>query len=376
MAAAAPAQLPGLSASPPLVTTPLPPNCWSTTADSQQDLWCNAYDRCLDLLAEAHTALEQIHARILGYLLLYALDPRGRTWVAEEIIRCGGETPKLHELAQVYQDHFFPAFLQHRKRIPAPSPHPSNPDHDQDSVQFFSAIVPPPTSHQAAKQAALRRDNFRCILTRHNDHLHVQECRQQGLPIPQGPSGITNSAHIFPPFLNDIPALDEPDPNHKREWSGTVWTIMKNFGGLVVLNELDGAQMHRLGNILTLHTAYHGLFDALSLWLEPDPAYNDDIHFIVHSHEPSFLFQGVDRHITFANAEHGTNHELPNPRFLKIHAAACRIAHLSGAAEVMERWDNEDGDSDTRVLASDGGSSSSWLGKHLPVLPRMPLVQV
>jgi hypothetical protein len=50
-----------------------------------------------------------------------------------------------------------------------------------------------------------------------------------------------------------------------------------------------------------------------------------------------------------------TNFPLPNPDYLRIHAACCRVAHLSGAAEYMDKIleDLED----MRVLSNDGSSA-------------------
>ena len=46
---------------------------------------------------------------------------------------------------------------------------------------------------------------------------------------------------------------------------------------------------------------------------------------------------------------------LPNPVYLRIHAAICRVAHLSGAGEYMDKVleDLED----IRVLSNDGSSA-------------------
>lgn len=46
---------------------------------------------------------------------------------------------------------------------------------------------------------------------------------------------------------------------------------------------------------------------------------------------------------------------LPDPRYLKLHAACARAAHLSGAAECIDQIFREE--EVTKVLASDGGSS-------------------
>ena len=58
----------------------------------------------------------------------------------------------------------------------------------------------------------------------------------------------------------------------------------------------------------------------------------ETVHFIAHSNSP-----------------------LPNPKYLAIHAACCRVAHMSGAAEYLDKLicDMEE----LHVLAEDGTSA-------------------
>lgn len=52
-----------------------------------------------------------------------------------------------------------------------------------------------------------------------------------------------------------------------------------------------------------------------------------------------------------------SDHPLPNPQYLFIHAACCRVAHLSGAAKYLDEifLDMEE----LSVLAEDGASANS-----------------
>jgi hypothetical protein len=50
-----------------------------------------------------------------------------------------------------------------------------------------------------------------------------------------------------------------------------VWSIVGLFGGVDVLSELDGVNVHRLSNGLTLTPDAHTMFDMLSLWFEEVP---------------------------------------------------------------------------------------------------------
>jgi hypothetical protein len=44
---------------------------------------------------------------------------------------------------------------------------------------------------------------------------------------------------------------------------------MERMGGVLVLDELNGPDVHRLENVMTLETGVHALFDNLKLWFEP-----------------------------------------------------------------------------------------------------------
>ncbi|KAH9074787.1 hypothetical protein EDB83DRAFT_1871337 [Lactarius deliciosus] len=60
-----------------------------------------------------------------------------------------------------------------------------------------------------------------------------------------------------------------------------------------------------------------------------------------------------DRRITLTTS--GSDLPLPDPAYLEIHAACCRVAHLSGAGEYMDEV--LEGLEDTRVLSEDGSSA-------------------
>ncbi|KAF9506060.1 hypothetical protein BS47DRAFT_1277893, partial [Hydnum rufescens UP504] len=50
---------------------------------------------------------------------------------------------------------------------------------------------------------------------------------------------------------------------------------------------------------------------------------------------------------------------LPNPRFLRLHAAVARVIHMSGATEYVENYLRDL--QDTHVFASDGTTSTMQL---------------
>jgi hypothetical protein len=63
--------------------------------------------------------------------------------------------------------------------------------------------------------------------------------------------------------------------------------------------------------------------------------------------------------VTFKS--HNGNFDLPDPRYIKMHAACCRVAHMSGAAEYMDDILDDLDEGQTKVL-SEGGSGNKILG--------------
>ena len=53
-----------------------------------------------------------------------------------------------------------------------------------------------------------------------------------------------------------------------------MWAIIESFGIIDVLAELDGANIHRLSNALTLDMSVHAAFNGLKLWFEEVPVSN------------------------------------------------------------------------------------------------------
>jgi hypothetical protein len=54
------------------------------------------------------------------------------------------------------------------------------------------------------------------------------------------------------------------------KFAGNLRNLIYAFGGIEVLEELEGDKAHRLSNGLTLEINVHSLFDSLDLWFEED----------------------------------------------------------------------------------------------------------
>ncbi|OJT02926.1 hypothetical protein TRAPUB_6510 [Trametes pubescens] len=144
----------------------------------------------------------------------------------------------------------------------------------------------------------------------------------------------------------------EPLQAHK---AAAVWTILKRLGYEDICAELgsatQGANLHRLENILTLDNRLHHLFDELDIWFEAvkDQPNCYNIELAPHMGRPPF----IPKRVQFVSHHPGL--PLPSARYLEVHAACCRVAHMSGAAEYLDLIYR--GMEELEVLANNGASA-------------------
>jgi len=56
----------------------------------------------------------------------------------------------------------------------------------------------------------------------------------------------------------------------QHNYAASAWAVMERMGSVLVPDELNGPDIHRLENVMTLETGIHTLFDNLKLWLDAD----------------------------------------------------------------------------------------------------------
>lgn len=122
-----------------------------------------------------------------------------------------------------------------------------------------------------------------------------------------------------------------------------------------------------------MQTMLHTLFDDLNLWFEHVAV--SSCKYIPSFHCPltfsqdldntytvcfwsprdrlSFLSAGQSHTITFTSTDPCL--PLPNPDYLRLHAAVCRVAHMSGTAQYLDLEDRKI--DELKVLACDGSSA-------------------
>ncbi|KAH9482082.1 hypothetical protein JR316_0004177 [Psilocybe cubensis] len=334
----------------------------------------SAYNACLRLEASIQQAIndnsedvgkKMIYARILGYLIHYVPTDQGLKTIVDEIASCKDDTACL-QLGRMYFDHYIRAFKAKKGRTPTPSSHASRPSFDTIQDMIKDTLVEAPQSHRQAKQLALIRDGYRCVVTGGYDASSVRtiaELKRRVTSDPKGVSALTECAHIFAESTN---ASIGPG-SEKREYAASMWAVMTRFGYEKRPEELNGARIHRLENILTLVPNFHGLFDLLQVWFTATEIENKYKLEAVDS----LILRPYPEYVTFTSPD-PAKYPLPSPVYLAIHAACAKVAHLSGAAAYIDKY-NEDLDDSTTL---DPSGKSADLLEHALFKGLQALAQV
>jgi len=295
-----------------------------------------------------------VHARILGYLIREGPSIQASEHVAKEINMCQ-HNDQMDKIGEMYHLHFLRVFKRQKGATPAPSVHPSPPSFQTKKEMMKDMLRQggeAPQRHDQAKKNALVRDDFRCIVSGKYDGATVEKNNElmQEMERDHWPVCNTQCAHIFPQSTNvGISGHKEGGPKH--EYAATVWTIMECFGYEDLPKKLNGTGIHSLDNIMTLEINIHSWFDELLLWFEAVDG--EENTYKICATEQMYIYELGEDPIMFRTAHQDL--QLPNPTYLQIHAACCRVAHLSGAGKYMDKIleDLED----MPVLSNDGSSA-------------------
>ncbi len=160
----------------------------------------------------------------------------------------------------------------------------------------------------------------------------------------------TRCCYIFPEVLGTNEHLETPR---------ILWMTLERFGYTGLEEHLRGVNIHRLENVLTLEHNVRVFMDRMLLWFEEvegkvrrhglcvlQEASVSDLTmltcFFRLAQEDFYRIQVAPRVQQVAHfpqeVQFVTHHNLalPDAKYLRIHAACCRIAHLSGAAEYLD----------------------------------------
>ena len=135
-----------------------------------------------------------------------------------------------------------------------------------------------------------------------------------------------------------------------------MWAVLSMFSSKPeeLHEKLNGNEIHRLENIITLALHVHTGFNALSVWFKPvdvclilllytliNKLQDSPNTYTIHSEYGGSRFCGLPlpKTITFTT----TNRELqvPSPYYLELHALCCKVSELSGVGRYLDRVEDE-----------------------------------
>ncbi|KAJ3906631.1 hypothetical protein F5879DRAFT_876955 [Lentinula edodes] len=296
----------------------------------------------LTLLTTKDNKAKLVSLRVLGYLVLLAPGPDHKALAEIATAVRTTDLSDLYVLGEIYSDCFVRSFYKVKgSQTPFTPSHPSRPSFDARVQEIKATILQAPKNHSEAKDKALVRDGYRCVVTGTID----TECKGFFDLTELKKSGTlrTECAHIIPEAT-----YFGLDKGKTKDYSASVLAVFDRFG--VQFDKLNEGNIHSLWNVMTLVQPIHDSFDRLELWFEATD--NEHEYFIKTTDETNRLLSELNGPITLTSSD--PNVPLPDPKLLAFHAAACRVAYLSGATEYMEEIlrDFER----LNVLAEDGGS--------------------
>ncbi|KAF7419353.1 hypothetical protein PC9H_001940 [Pleurotus ostreatus] len=225
-------------------------------------------------------------------------------------------------------------------------------------------MSPGSLSHGSARQLILERDDHRDLIAGDYDDKYMTPEAYEYHAKVNRPTVPLEAAHIIPEYLANTPAeqLSKEQEAEADRWLGSdvapdakihklslMWVMLQYFGGEDIYNDLKGDRIHHPSNLLSLAQHDHHRFDYQSLWFEPLKQTNDEYHYklCVASvlARPTGRDQKRIEQVVFRDKTVGdTVIPAPNPKYLALHAACCRIARLSGAALIFDELHDEPGD--------------------------------
>ncbi|KAJ7144309.1 hypothetical protein C8R44DRAFT_865256 [Mycena epipterygia] len=313
---------------------PLPPNTFAANTPA----W-NAYNSCVDLEAMGSwdAFVEDLNARI-GNPSLEVFMFHNPPEVAGEVNACNGTlraSPAWHISTSTVSFEFNPTG-------PAITADQS-PDltFDQQTNVHRNSLNTPGAQPTLLRKKLLHRDQYRCVLTGRIDRASLDKAEETPelffdlapLVAPQAPPSLTDG----------IGGLSQA-VRAKLDWASSASAILGRFSGIDIKRLLGGTDLHSAINSFMASNEAHALFDRLHFCLIPSKDAQDQI--VSNTYDVLYLYRrrngNIRQRVTFTERVlNGKTTPPPSSVLLGLHAACARIAHMSGAAAILDDFDRD-----------------------------------
>ncbi|KLU92000.1 hypothetical protein MAPG_10947 [Magnaporthiopsis poae ATCC 64411] len=245
----------------------------------------------------------------------------------------------LYGFAEYLMDNFFLPLKAASNKTPQPSPHYHSAIQRAQGSALPQELTGTPARVSALRAACLERDRHRCVISRTFDVKEAldrdeggQDAKDDdGVPLDEDtPLGSLEVAHILPHALTKA-SLNSPLSQHKH----AALEILNMFD-VGVVHMVEGADIDRPQNAITLTLQFHQFFGAFQVFFEHIGGEAEPHKYRIDAIKPRLRgpFQlPVTR--TLYVAENRTI-DPPSRRLLAIHCAIAHILHLSGAGSYID----------------------------------------
>ncbi|KAI1786074.1 hypothetical protein LXA43DRAFT_1035354 [Ganoderma leucocontextum] len=290
-----------------------------------------------------------INIRILGHLLSQSgfLSDTAISEVARSIMSCQKDpagtdetdAEALDKLGEFYRDFLLRPF-KHNSRTPdisSPSSSESSPSSSTESFpeglvsfdltkeEVDKMLAEQPKSYFTSRKLADHREDHRCVATRILDVSFAAGLRNLTGEVYEDDVVSLAFCHILPELTN----MGIEGKENEHDDGRNVWNVLKSLGYTDIANHFGTPDnVHSLDNVMMMSPELRSNFDRLYLWFEPIEDVPNRYRLCSVWTPPHGLVRGQE--ITFQSTD--PRFALPNREYLRIHAACCRVGHLSGAS--------------------------------------------
>ncbi|KAJ5455131.1 hypothetical protein N7475_010252 [Penicillium sp. IBT 31633x] len=275
------------------------------------------------------------------------LPADGQVNLSEDVCNCRNDV-ELRTLATSIDTGLLRPILSKGGKTPAITPSPRIGFEDSvENLHSLDSVTVSRTGQDRLRRNCLRRDNYQCTVTKVWSSSHNYPAGET--------SGITQAVHILPFALGSFTNDDE------RRRTSEVWTnIFRYFPSLRFTLNMSPEDVNRENNIMTMITPLHEEFGLFHFVLE-DTSIPNCYRIKLF---PSFgtIYRSIlpsDKMLTLTSHDH--RFDLPEAKYLQLHAAIGNILHATGRAERIEKLIRDLRATGGSVLSKDGSTNISDL---------------
>ncbi|KAI0434260.1 hypothetical protein F5Y09DRAFT_265746 [Xylaria sp. FL1042] len=261
--------------------------------------------------------------------------------------------PLFFGFASYLLDSFFLPIGASTKKTPQPSPaYHSAIEQVQGGVQGF---VGTPDRLSRLRGACLVRDRHRCVITRRFDYVEARnrtrqngdDARDDDGALLQAPTDRLEVAHILPHSLMKADVDGELNPSKQAALA------ILNMFDTGVVHLINGTDIDRPSNAITLTAFLHTLFGDFQIFFEPIPDQPPHTYRIASFYPPYLVSEITFPIIRTLYITNDKSIDPPSPRLLAVHRAIAHILRFSAAGEYIDKLLR---DIDEKGIQADGST--------------------